>query len=248
LSSITSFSRYFAWLLLFATTQSSALLAQDVPVNKVLPLLEQDKPIFGQFVNYLGVGSDRESAIGHASNRDFDFVVYDLEQVPFDVPRLSEYLQWLLDRRAIADGGATATKTVFVRMPINTREGNEWVIKNVLDTGVHGLVFPHTETVELVLHVIQAMRYPQAPDDPDCEPEGIRGYSPRLAARYWRLSSSDGRSDDDRGRLWTLMSVRDEAQAGDATTIPLERDASRRRLSYVTSASTGSSVDRAVAR
>ena len=74
-----------------------AALAQPVPVNNVLPLLDADKPIFGQFVNYLDVGSDRESTVGHAANRAFDFVVYDLEHTPFDVSRLTEYLQWLLD-------------------------------------------------------------------------------------------------------------------------------------------------------
>ncbi len=180
---------------------SAAAPAAPAPVNNVLPLLGADKPIFGQFVNYLGVGSDRESAVGHAANRDFDFVVYDLEHTPFDIPRLTEYLQWLLDRRAIAEAGLTATKTVFVRMPVNARETNEWVTKNVLDTGVHGLVFPHTETVEQVLHAIRSMRYPQAPGVPDAEPAGIRGASPAIAARYWGLTS---REYQQRADIWRL--------------------------------------------
>ena len=172
-------------------TAAAAAQAPPVPVNNVLPLLEADKPIFGQFVNYLGVGSDRESAVGHAANRDFDFVVYDLEHTPFDVPRLTRYLQWLLDRRAIAEAGLTATKTVFVRMPVNAREMNEWVTKNVLDTGVHGLVFPHTETAAQALHAVSAMRYPQAPGAADAEPAGIRGSSPAIAARYWGLTTGE---------------------------------------------------------
>ena len=179
----------------------TAALGQQVPVNTVVPLLEEDKPIFGQFVNYIGVGSDRESAVAQAGNRDFDFVVYDLEHVPFNVPRLTQYMQWLLDRRAIAESGLTATKTVFVRMPFNAREGNEWLIKNVLDQGVHGLVFPHTETVDQALHAVRAMRYPQAPDSPDFEPEGIRGTSPAIAARYWGLSSGEYRQ---RADIWRL--------------------------------------------
>ncbi len=172
-------------------TAAAAAQAPPAPVNNVLPLLAADLPIFGQFVNYLGVGSDRESAVGHAANRDFDFVVYDLEHTPFDVPRLTGYLQWLLDRRAIAEAGLTATKTVFVRMPVNAREMNEWVTKNVLDTGVHGLVFPHTETAEQALHAIRAMRYPQAPGAADAEPAGIRGSSPAIAARYWGLTTGE---------------------------------------------------------
>ncbi|MDP6581579.1 MAG: aldolase/citrate lyase family protein [Vicinamibacterales bacterium] len=179
----------------------AVLLGQQAPVNTVVPLLDEDKPIFGQFVNYIGVGSDRESAVAQAGNRDFDFVVYDLEHVPFDVPRLTAYMQWLLDRRAIAESGLTATKTVFVRMPFNAREGNEWLIKNVLDQGVHGLVFPHTETVDQALHAVRAMRYPQAPDSPDFEPAGIRGTSPAIAARYWGLSSFEYRA---RADIWRL--------------------------------------------
>lgn len=187
----------FTLLLQLAATTA----AQDVPVNNVLPLLDQDKPIFGQFVNYIGVGSDRESAVAQASSPEFDFVVYDLEHTPMDIPRLATYLQWLLDRRAIAESGLTATKTVFVRMPFNAREKSEWLIKNVLDTGVHGLVFPHTETVEQVLHLVQAMRYPQAPESPDYEPEGIRGSSPAVAARYWGLTSGEYRA---RADIWRL--------------------------------------------
>jgi len=174
---------------------------EAVPVNNVLPLLAEDKPIFGQFVNYLGVGSDRESAVAHAANTDYDFVVYDIEHVPFDIPRLTQYLQWLLDRRTIAESGLTATKTVFVRMPFNAREESEWLIKNVLDQGVHGLVFPHTETVEQVMHAVRAMRYPQAPASPDFAPEGIRGSSPAIAARYWGLSSQEYRQRSD---IWKL--------------------------------------------
>ena len=180
---------------------SAAAQAPPAPVNNVLPLLAADKPIFGQFVNYLGVGSDRESAVGHAANRHFDFVVYDLEHTPFDVPRLTEYLQWLLDRRAIAEAGLTATKTVFVRMPVNAREMNEWVTKNVLDTGVHGLVFPHTETAEQALHAVSTMRYPQPPGAADAEPPGIRGSSPAIAARYWGLTT---REYQQRADIWRL--------------------------------------------
>ncbi|MYN63501.1 MAG: hypothetical protein F4X11_00475 [Acidobacteria bacterium] len=196
--------RFLSAVVLFlaaGTLAGPTVLGQQVPVNNVLPLLDAEKPIFGQFVNYLGIGSDRESAVGHAADRAFDFVVYDLEHTPFDIPRLTRYLQWLLDRRVIAEEGLTATKTVFVRMPVNSREMNEWVAKNVLDTGVHGLVFPHTETVDQVLHAVRSMRYPQAPGVEDLEPVGIRGSSPAIAARYWGLSGGEYRQ---RADIWQL--------------------------------------------
>jgi 4-hydroxy-2-oxoheptanedioate aldolase len=162
-----------------------------VYANNVIPLLDQDRPIFGMFVNYIGIGADRESAIAHARNPNLDFVIYDLEHTPFDLKGLSDYMQWLLDRATIARAGSTqATLSVFVRVPVNARERNEWVIKNILDTGVHGLAFPHTETVEQVLFAIRSMRYPQKPGAADFEPEGLRGSSPAIAARYWGLSNA----------------------------------------------------------
>ena len=38
-------------------TAAAAAQAPPAPVNNVLPLLAADKPIFGQFVNYLGVAA-----------------------------------------------------------------------------------------------------------------------------------------------------------------------------------------------
>jgi 4-hydroxy-2-oxoheptanedioate aldolase len=176
--------------------------AAPPPLNNVLPLLEQDKPVFGLFVNYVGVGSDRESAVAHARNPDFDLLVYDLEHSAFDVSRLGEYLQWLLDRAAIARSGSiTAAKTVVVRLPTNAREKNEWVIKQVLDQGVQGIVLPLTETVDQVIHAIRAMRYPQKPGAPDFEPPGLRGFSPAIAARYWGPPSAEYQQ---RADIWKL--------------------------------------------
>ena len=86
-------------------------------------------------------------------------------------------------------------------MPVNAREMNEWAAKNVLDAGVHGLVFPHTETVKQVLHAVRTMRYPQAPGVPDPEPVGIPGSSPAIAARYWGLSGGEYRQ---RAHIWRL--------------------------------------------
>ena len=96
-----------------------------------------------------------------------------------------------------------ATKAVFVRIPAYGREvdKNHWMIKNVLDTGVHGLVFPHIETPEQALGAVRAMRYPQKPGAPDFEPEGLRGSSAATAARYWGLPVSEYMEQSD---IWRL--------------------------------------------
>ena len=90
-------------------------------------------------------------------------------------------------------GSALAGKAVIVRIPATGREldQNLWMVKQVLDVGAHGIIFPTVETPEQALMAIRAMRYPQRLGAPDQEPAGLRGTSPRLAARYWGLSVPD---------------------------------------------------------
>ena len=53
----------------------------------------------------------------------------------------------------------------------------------MLDVGVHGIVFPHIETLEQVFTAIREMRYPQASGAPDLESDGIRVGGAMTAAR-----------------------------------------------------------------
>jgi 4-hydroxy-2-oxoheptanedioate aldolase len=78
-----------------------------------------------------------------------------------------------------------------VRIPPNTREQNQWVIKQALDTGVYGLILPHLDTVEGAMSAVRAARYPQVPGVADFEPQGERGWWQRIAPRYWGLSSTE---------------------------------------------------------
>ena len=81
----------------------------------------------------------------------------------------------------------------FVRVPPNSREvgGNQWVIKQALDSGVFGLALPHVNTVDDARAAVVASRYPQVPGVPDFEPQGQRGWWQRIAPRYWGLGSQE---------------------------------------------------------
>ena len=114
-------------------------------INRVLDLLESGKPVFSQWVNYAGVGSDYQSAVS-AQRSVFDFLIYDLEHNPLDITQLRDFLQNLLDPATLAREGIAGTKPVIVRVPPNGRELNEFIIKNILDMGVMGLMLPHIET------------------------------------------------------------------------------------------------------
>lgn len=117
---------------------------------------------------------------------------------------LSEFLRALLDPAAIARAGVSATKPVIVRIPPNGREihHNQWMVKQILDTGVAGLMFPHIETAEQAINAVKAVRYPQPAGAPNVEPEGIRGASNAIAARYWGMS---GREYEKRSDVWGLQ-------------------------------------------
>jgi 4-hydroxy-2-oxoheptanedioate aldolase len=162
-------------------------------INPVIRLLEQAKPAFSIWANYIGVGKDYHAAVTLQNNRNYDFILYDLEHDPLDVEGLSQFLRALLDPAQIAKAGVSVTKPVIVRIPPNGREihHNQWMVKQILDTGVAGLMFPHVETAEQAINAVRTVRYPQPPGAPHVQPEGLRGASAAIAARYWGMSSRD---------------------------------------------------------
>ena len=89
---------------------------QPTPRNEratqLVSLLDEDKAVFGGFVNFAGVGNAPVDAMTHSRDSNIDLVMYDLEHSPFDVTQLQTYMQFLLDPGAIADAGEVkAAKT-----------------------------------------------------------------------------------------------------------------------------------------
>jgi 4-hydroxy-2-oxoheptanedioate aldolase len=186
-----------------AADQAAPAAAPPPRANPVIKLLEQGKPVFSIWANYIGVGNDYHAAVTLQNNRNFDFLLYDLEHDPLDVVGLSQFLRALLDPAAIAREGVSVTKPVIPRIPPNGREirQNQWIMKQILDTGVAGLMFPHIETAEQALDAVRATRYPQPANAPHVLPEGLRGASNAIAARYWGMS---GREYELRSDVWGL--------------------------------------------
>jgi 4-hydroxy-2-oxoheptanedioate aldolase len=127
-------------------------------VNRVIELLEQDQPVY-----YTGPsGRGYEGGKADASTWA-DYIAYDMEHGAFDVTELREYM------RGLVDGGTTKsghrTPTVIVSLPIDAASdeivrANSWVIKQVLASGVHGLLLCHAETPGAVKAFVEASRYP----------------------------------------------------------------------------------------
>ena len=163
-------------------------MAGAVRYNKAIELLEQGKPVFCSGLVWNGNLDD----LMYVADSDYDMVIVEMEHEGLSFNNLRASLQFLLNRKKIAEGvGLQAAPVPLVRIPPNSREQNQWVIKQALDTGVYGLVLPHLNTVEEAKAAVAAARYPQIPGSPDFEPEGQRGWWARIAPRYWGLSAQE---------------------------------------------------------
>jgi 4-hydroxy-2-oxoheptanedioate aldolase len=176
-------------------------------ISPLITLLEDDKPAFALWVNYYGVGSDYQTAASAQANKNYDFLLYDLEHQPYDLGQLRRFLWDLIDPAEVAAHGRSAIKPVIARLPPNGRELNEWVIKQVLDTGVAGIMMPHTETAEQAMSVVAAARYPQKPGVTDFLPMGHRGFSPAVPQRYWGFGPMQVNDYLDAVDVWGLDPV-----------------------------------------
>jgi len=173
-------------------------MADKIRYNKVIELLEQGKPVFCSGLVWNGNLDD----LTFVADADYDMVIIEMEHEGLSFNNLRTSLQFLLNRRRIAEGaGLQADPVPLVRIPPNSREASQWVIKQSLDTGVYGLVLPHLNTVEEAEAAVVAARYPQVPGVADFEPQGQRGWWQRIAPRYWGLSAQDYYDAAD---LWPL--------------------------------------------
>jgi 4-hydroxy-2-oxoheptanedioate aldolase len=155
-------------------------------LNGAIAALEQGTPAFVTF---------SPSEIGQAqavADAKYDGVVFEMEHGPYDIRVLRDCLQYMLNRKQILESGSLAPAvTPLVRIPPNGGEHSQWIAKQVLDSGVYGVVWPHVSTVEDARNAVVACRYPRPSSAPRYEPAGQRGDAPAAAARYWGLSQQE---------------------------------------------------------
>ena len=194
-----------------AKSKKASSAGAEVRLNRVIELLDSGKPAYGAWVKDVSLRSG-------ASAGKNDFVLLDLEHSPYDVTQLQAYLFGMIDKRAIVEKGNLQMGVVpIVRVPSAGREQALWVIKQVLDLGVFGLLIPHVDTAADALAAVRATRFPQLRNAPDYEPQGLRGIGYGWPARYWGLSGSEyaQRADvwplDPKGEilLWLMIETRD---------------------------------------
>jgi len=169
-----------------------------VRLNKIIDLLENGKPVIGTFVN-----NGNMDDLAFVTDAGYDFVIVENEHQGLDFPMLRLSLQSLLSRRKIIENGTLqADPTPLVRVTPNSREQNQWLLKQTLDAGAYGLVLPVTESVEAAQAAVVACRYPQKEGDSQPNPKGERGWHPQdIAVRYWGVGVEEYYEKSD---LWPL--------------------------------------------
>jgi 4-hydroxy-2-oxoheptanedioate aldolase len=156
-------------------------------INRAVELLEQRQPVYFEFV-------DADSAGGYGGGRALaqtwaDYITYDMEHSALDLPGLAQFM------RGLIDGGPTRsrhrTPAVIVTLPFDGTDAhavraNGWMVKQVLATGVHGLLLCHAESADAVRAFVEASRYPFAPGGGPQLGPGRRGNGGQArAAEIW---------------------------------------------------------------
>jgi 4-hydroxy-2-oxoheptanedioate aldolase len=111
-----------------------------------------------------------------------DWMFIDMEHGPYLLDRLQATLDDL-GKKKLPDGRFSTAP--IVRIPLEGDENFRFAVKQVLDMGAMGVVFPHIETRAQAIEAVRAMRYPPQRGAKNPEPAGKRGWGPGRAATLW---------------------------------------------------------------
>ncbi|MFP6811228.1 MAG: aldolase/citrate lyase family protein [Pseudohongiellaceae bacterium] len=151
------------------------------PVNRVIENLFQNKPAIGTFTQ--------------TPETDIDFTVIDEQYGDFDV---NDVRKVLVDMRV---NNRPPIVAPIVRIPLAVRDAPQDVVRQLLDAGVFGIMFPDIETQEQATAAISSMRFPQTAGAADQVPPGLRGSGYSSAPGYWGTSEEEYRTQAD---VWPL--------------------------------------------
>ena len=132
-------------LLTFAALRP--LYAQEAAsVNHVVEQLQQGRPAIGTFTR--------------TARPEIDFAVIDEQYGDFDIEGVREAV--IAIRAGVAGADGAPAITPVVRIPLSARDAPEAVVKQVLDAGVLGVMFPDIETRAQAMAAVSSMRVARA--------------------------------------------------------------------------------------
>lgn len=194
-------------LALLISPAGAAAQEVNTRLNKAIALMENDEPAFGLLSFDYSLTNARS-----LSRSGLDFIIIDMEHAPFDVERIREFLLGMTDKRAILEKGSLQPNVVpFVRIPASGGEDVLSQVKQVLDVGAFGVMFPSVNNADEAEMAIRASRYPQLNGADDYQPAGLRGRNPANAVWYWGTRDYIAKADlwplDPNGELLAIIQI-----------------------------------------
>jgi 4-hydroxy-2-oxoheptanedioate aldolase len=162
---------------LMLATAAAAAVCATLTVEPAAQGTAQPKPRLNQIIEQVEQGMP---AFGGKHWR-----LIEMEHSPYVITEVVRILKELRP-----EGSPRPTLTPIVRIPLEGDEVVKSTIKQLLDSGVMGVVVPHVETKEQVMNVVKAMRYPPQRGAKYPEPKGLRGWGSAPAA-LWRVSPNE---------------------------------------------------------
>jgi 4-hydroxy-2-oxoheptanedioate aldolase len=171
-----------------------ALAQPSKRINKAIELLAQGQPVY-YTGGHEGTGGGFEAGKKMAQTWA-DYIMYDMEHAPFDVANLAEFM------RGLAAGGPAKsghrTPAVIVTLPPDGSDeavmrANAWMLKQVLATGIHGVMLCHAQSAAAVKAFVESARFPTSRlGVGEGLAEGKRGvHGVPTAARIWGVSPKE---------------------------------------------------------
>ena len=163
----------------FVSAQEAA-----VRINGAIDKLAKGKSLAGAIMYDFSL-----YAAAQFASSDLDFIIIDMEHRGLDYERLETFLLGTTNKAEIAKQGNLQVRVPpIVRIPTYGRAPSEAVVKQVLDMGAFGIMFPAIENKAQALEAVSSARYPQPKGTKYPNPIGRRGNGNMPAAWFWGLS------------------------------------------------------------
>jgi 4-hydroxy-2-oxoheptanedioate aldolase len=178
-----------AALLITVWFGAGLLSAQGTPIriNGAIDKLTRGKSLAGAIIYDFSL-----YAAAQFASSDLDFIIIDMEHRGLDFERLESFLFGTINKAEIAKQGNLQVRVPpIVRIPTYGRAPSEAIVKQVLDMGAFGIMFPAIENKAQALEAVSASRYPQMKGSKYPNPVGRRGNGNMPAAWFWGLSRPD---------------------------------------------------------
>ena len=175
-----------AALLITVWMGAGLVSAQGTPVriNGAIDKLARGKSLAGAIMYDFSL-----YAAAQFASSDLDFIIIDMEHRGLDFERLETFLLGTTNKAEIAKQGNLQVRVPpIVRIPTYGRAPNEAIVKQVLDMGAFGIMFPAIESRAQALEAVSAARYPQLKGTKYPNPVGRRGNGNMPAAWFWGLT------------------------------------------------------------